>query len=60
VTALNPILGYDKVAQITSKALAESITPRAAALSLGLLDADTYDREVNAAKLAGLIQSGQL
>lgn len=55
VTALNPILGYDKVAQITAKALAEGITPRAAALSLGLLDAATYDREVNAAKLAGLI-----
>ncbi|MBB3212740.1 fumarate hydratase class II [Herbaspirillum sp. Sphag1AN] len=54
VTALNPILGYDKVAQITAKALAEGITPRAATLSLGLLDAATYDREVSAAKLAGL------
>lgn len=54
VTALNPILGYDKVAQITARALQDGITPRAAALSLGLLDADTYDREVNAAKLAGL------
>ena len=54
VTALNPILGYDKVAQITAKALEDGITPRAAALSLGFLDAATYDRQVNAASLAGL------
>jgi len=54
VTALNPILGYDKVAQITAKALEDGITPRAAALSLGFLDAATYDRQVNAARLAGL------
>ncbi len=54
VTALNPILGYDKVAQITARALEEGITPRAAALSLGFLDAATYDSVVNAAKLAGL------
>jgi fumarate hydratase class II len=54
VTVLNPILGYDNVAQITGKALEEGITPRAAALSLGFIDAATYDREVNAARLAGL------
>ncbi len=52
VTALNPILGYDKVAQITATALGQGISPRAAALSLGLLDEASYDRLVDAAKLA--------
>jgi fumarate hydratase class II len=54
VTALNPLLGYDKVAQITGKALEENVTPRAAALALGFIDEQTYDQTVNAAKLAGL------
>lgn len=53
VTALNPILGYDKVAQITAAALEQGVTPRAAALSLGLLDEATYDRVVDARTLAG-------
>jgi fumarate hydratase class II len=53
VTALNPVLGYDKVARITSAALEQGITPRAAALSLGLLDEATYDRLVDARTLAG-------
>jgi fumarate hydratase class II len=53
VTALNPILGYDKVAQITAAALEQGITPRAAALSLGLMDEATYDRVVDARTLAG-------
>lgn len=52
VTALNPVLGYDKVAKIAALALAQGTTPRAAALSLGLLDEATYDRFVNAEKLA--------
>ncbi|MDM0015575.1 class II fumarate hydratase [Variovorax sp. J22P168] len=52
VTALNPILGYDKVARITAVALERGITPRAAALSLGLVDEETYDRIVDAERLA--------
>ncbi|MEM5313660.1 hypothetical protein [Paraburkholderia sp. JHI869] len=54
VTALNPVLGYDAVARITRLALQEGITPRAAALSLGLIDADQYDRIVDPARLAGV------
>jgi fumarate hydratase class II len=46
-TALNPVLGYDKVAQITARALAEGITPRAAAVALGFLSGDDYDRDVD-------------
>jgi fumarate hydratase class II len=53
VTALNPLLGYDKVAQIVAAALELGVTPRAAALSLGLLDETTYDRLVDAQRLAG-------
>ena len=46
-TALNPVLGYDKVAQITAMALADGITPRAAAIALGFLSGDDYDRDVD-------------
>ncbi|MDN5000851.1 hypothetical protein ACFQZO_08155 [Bradyrhizobium sp. GCM10027634] len=37
-TALTPILGYDKVAKITAKALSDSTTPRDSAVALGLLE----------------------
>lgn len=52
VTALNPVLGYDAVARITALALREGITPRAAALSLDLIDANQYDKIVDPARLA--------
>ncbi|SAL70462.1 fumarate hydratase [Caballeronia arvi] len=52
ITALNPILGYDRVAQITAKALRDRVTPRAAAIALGFLDGDEYDRLVDPAVLA--------
>ena len=38
-TSLNPVLGYDKVAQITARALEDGSSPREAALSLGFLSA---------------------
>jgi fumarate hydratase, class II len=46
-TALNPVLGYDRVAQITAKALAEGTTPREAAVALGFLSGQEYDRLVD-------------
>ena len=49
VTALNPLLGYDAVARITAHALATGATPRAAALELGVIDGETYDRIVGGA-----------
>jgi len=52
VTALNPHLGYDQVARITALALEQGITPRAAALQLGLVDEATYDRIVDAERMA--------
>jgi fumarate hydratase class II len=53
-TALNPVLGYDKVAQITAKALRDSTTPREAALALGFLSAEDYDRHVDPYLMAGI------
>ena len=45
-TVLNPVLGYDKVAQITRKAAQEGISPKAAAQALGFMTADEYERLV--------------
>jgi fumarate hydratase class II len=53
-TALNPVIGYDKVALITAKALDESITPREAAIALGLLSGEDYDRYVDPQRMAGI------
>ena len=52
VTVLNPILGYDKVAQISRKALSEGIGTRAAALALGFLSGEDYDRLVDPLRMA--------
>ena len=53
VTALNPVLGYDAVARITREALARSTTPRAAAIALGLLSGEEYDRWVDPVRMSG-------
>ena len=53
-TALNPVLGYEKVAEITARALQDASTPRAAALALGFISGDEYDRLINARHMAGL------
>jgi len=53
VTALNPHIGYDKAAQIAKQAHAEGITLKQAALSLGLLTADEFDRWVDPAAMTG-------
>jgi fumarate hydratase class II len=46
VTALNPIIGYDKAAQVAKKAHKEGLTLREAALDLGLLSAEQFDAAV--------------
>ncbi len=53
-TALNPVIGYDKVAMITAKALDEAMTPREAAIALGVLTGEEYDRHVDPRRMAGL------
>ena len=46
VTALAPEIGYDNAAKIAKHAHAEGLTLRQAALTLGLVDAATFDRVV--------------
>lgn len=44
LTALNPVLGYDKVAEIVKRAMADDSGPREAALALGYVSGEEYDR----------------
>ena len=46
VTALTPSIGYDQAARIAKKAHAEGLTLRQAAMDLGLLTAEEFDRLV--------------
>ena len=51
VTALAPRLGYDKAAQIAKKAHADGSTLKEAALALGFLTEDEFDRDVRPEKM---------
>jgi fumarate hydratase, class II len=44
VTALNPHIGYDNAAKIAKKAHAEGITLKEAAVALGLVNAEDFDK----------------
>jgi fumarate hydratase class II len=46
VTALNPLIGYDKAAEVAKKAHAGGTTLRQAAVSLGYLSGEEFDRAV--------------
>jgi fumarate hydratase class II len=46
VTALAPKIGYYKAAEVATKAHKEGTTLRAAALSLGVLDGEEFDRAI--------------
>jgi len=46
VTALSPTIGYDNAAKVAQKAHGEGITLREAAVALGLLTAEDFDRLV--------------
>jgi fumarate hydratase class II len=46
VTALNPLIGYDKAAQVAKKAHHEGTTLKEAALALGFLDEAQFDAAV--------------
>ena len=47
VTALNPVLGYDKCAQIAKKAHKEKTNLKQAAIALGFLTAEAFDEHMN-------------
>jgi fumarate hydratase class II len=50
VTALSPVIGYDRASAIAHKANDEGTTLREAALASGIT-ADTFDRVVNPAAM---------
>ena len=51
VTALNPVIGYDKAAAIAKKAHHEGTTLREAAIALGTISAEDFDRVVQPAHM---------
>jgi fumarate hydratase class II len=51
VTALNPHIGYDNAAKIAKLAYKENITLKQAAVKLGLLTAEQFDRYVVPAEM---------
>jgi fumarate hydratase class II len=53
VTALSPVIGYDKAAAIAHHAAEKGIGLREAALQTGLLSAEEFDRIADPAKLIG-------
>jgi fumarate hydratase class II len=53
VTALNPHIGYDKAARIAKHAHAQGTTLKEAAVSLGFLTAEEFDRIVVPDKMTG-------
>jgi fumarate hydratase class II len=51
VTALSPVIGYDRASEIAHKAVDEGTTLREAALATGYVTAAEFDRVVNPAKM---------
>jgi fumarate hydratase class II len=52
VTALSPVIGYDKAARIAHYALDNDLTLKQAALKLGFVTEEEFDRIVDPAKMA--------
>ncbi|HWU91158.1 MAG TPA: class II fumarate hydratase [Kofleriaceae bacterium] len=51
VTALSPVIGYDKASKIAHYAMDHDLTLKAAALKLGYVTEDEFDRVVDPAKM---------
>ncbi len=47
VTALSPVIGYDQACRIAHHAFEQDLTLRQAALDLGLISAEAFDRAIN-------------
>jgi fumarate hydratase class II len=52
VTVLSPVIGYDQAAEVAQLAQAQGLTLREAALKLGYLSAEDFDRLVDPDKMA--------
>jgi fumarate hydratase class II len=50
-TALSPVIGYDKTAQITHHALEHDLTLKEAAMALGVVSEADFDRIVDPVKM---------
>jgi fumarate hydratase class II len=53
VTALNPHIGYDKAAKVAKKAHAEGTSLKEAAIALGFLTAEEFDKFVRPEQMIG-------
>lgn len=53
VTALTPVIGYEQAAKVALKAHAEGCTLREAALALGVIGAEDFDRLTDPARMVG-------
>jgi len=53
VTALSPSIGYDKASKVAHYALEHDLTLKDAALQLGFVDANEFDRIVDPRKMTG-------
>jgi len=51
VTALSPVIGYDKASQIAHHAMDNDLTLKAAALQLNFVTEEEFDRVVNPARM---------
>src|SRR5204863_9724653 len=51
VTALSPVIGYDKASQIAHYAMDHDLTLKAAALKLGFVTEEQFDRVVDPTKM---------
>jgi fumarate hydratase, class II len=51
VTALVPVIGYDKASKITHHAMAHDLTLKEAALQLGFVSEEEFDRVVDPVKM---------
>jgi fumarate hydratase class II len=52
VTALNPVIGYDKASEIAHKALHDGSSLKEAALALGYLSEEAFDQHINPEAMA--------
>jgi hypothetical protein len=60
VTALSPVIGYDKASKIAHYAMDNDLTLKAAALKLGFVTEGQFDRVVDPAKMVEPYVAGAL
>jgi fumarate hydratase class II len=60
VTALAPVIGYDKASKIAHYAMDNDLTLKAAALKLGFVTEDEFDRVVDPAKMVKPYVAGNM